>query len=125
MPCVCCHQRRIAASVKISDRHSVHTDQELRKPGFLNGRGSIRSVASRRRRLCNRHGGPRRDWSCRIGVYGKWGEGKTSLLRFIETQARADGLISCWINPSQAEDAADLWRVVMDAFSMRLIGRNS
>src|ERR1035441_8003958 len=46
-----------------------------------------------------------KDWSCRIGIYGKWGEGKTSLLRFVETQAQADGLISFWINPSQAESA--------------------
>ena len=57
-----------------------------------------------------------KDWSCRIGIYGKWGEGKTSLLRFVETQAQADGLISFWINPSQAESADGLWRVVLEAF---------
>jgi hypothetical protein len=57
-----------------------------------------------------------KDWSCRIGIYGKWGEGKTSLLRFVETQADSDGLISFWVNPSQAENADGLWRVVLDAF---------
>ena len=56
------------------------------------------------------------DWSCRIGVFGGWGSGKTSLLKFVETQASADGLISFWVNPSQAENADDLWRVVLTAF---------
>jgi hypothetical protein len=60
--------------------------------------------------------GTPKDWSCRIGVYGKWGEGKTSLLRFVETQADADGLISFWVNPSQAESSDDLWRIVLEAF---------
>jgi hypothetical protein len=57
-----------------------------------------------------------RDWSCRIGIYGKWGEGKTSLLRFVETQAHSDGLVSFWVNPSQAENADGLWQVVLEAF---------
>jgi predicted KAP-like P-loop ATPase len=56
------------------------------------------------------------DWSCRIGIYGKWGEGKTSLLRFVETQAQDAGLISFWINPSEAQDADDLWRSIINAF---------
>src|SRR5260370_26175480 len=56
------------------------------------------------------------DWSCRIGIYGKWGEGKTSLLRFVETHAESDGLISFWVNPTQAESADGLWRVVLEAF---------
>ena len=57
-----------------------------------------------------------RDWSCRIGIYGKWGEGKTSLLRFVETQAHSDGLVSFWVNPSHAENADGLWQVVLEAF---------
>jgi KAP family P-loop domain len=55
-------------------------------------------------------------WSCRIGVFGKWGEGKTTLLKFVETQAQDDGLISFWINPSEAQTLDDLWRVVLQAF---------
>ncbi len=57
-----------------------------------------------------------KDWSCRIGIYGKWGDGKTSLLKFVETQADSDGLISFWVNPSQADSADSLWRVVLEAF---------
>ncbi len=56
------------------------------------------------------------DWSCRVGIYGEWGEGKTSLLKFVETQAQADGLICFWVNPSQAESADGLWRIVLEAF---------
>jgi hypothetical protein len=57
-----------------------------------------------------------RDWSCRIGIYGKWGEGKTSLLRFVESQARSDGIVSFWVNPSHAENADDLWQIVLESF---------
>jgi hypothetical protein len=56
------------------------------------------------------------EWSCRIGIFGKWGEGKTSLMRFVETQAQADGLISFWINPSEAQDVDGLWRIVLEDF---------
>lgn len=56
------------------------------------------------------------NWSCRIGVFGKWGQGKTSLLRLVEAQASRDGLISFWINPSQANDMDGLWRIVLEAF---------
>ncbi len=57
-----------------------------------------------------------KDWSCRIGIYGKWGEGKTSLMRFVETQANSDGLVSFWVNPSHAENVDGLWRIVLEAF---------
>ncbi len=55
-------------------------------------------------------------WSCRVGVYGKWGEGKTSVLRFVETLAQQEDVTTFWINPSRAEDANDLWRIIMDEF---------
>ena len=33
--------------------------------------------------------GPK-DWSVRVGVYGEWGTGKTSVLKFIETLSQKD-----------------------------------
>jgi hypothetical protein len=35
----------------------------------------------------------------RIGIYGGWGEGKTSVLRLIETAVRAEGHAVVWITP--------------------------
>jgi len=35
----------------------------------------------------------------RIGIYGGWGEGKTSVLRLIETRLRAEGHPVAWITP--------------------------
>jgi len=35
----------------------------------------------------------------RIGIYGGWGEGKTSVLRLMETRLRAKGHPVVWITP--------------------------
>ena len=37
--------------------------------------------------------GPR-DWSVRIGVYGEWKSGKTSVINFVNSMAREDGHIT-------------------------------
>lgn len=35
-----------------------------------------------------------------VGIYGKWGEGKTTVLKFIETEIKKDSRIICiWFNP--------------------------
>jgi hypothetical protein len=53
--------------------------------------------------------GPK-DWSVRIGVYGEWGTGKTSVLKFISTLAQTAGHIVIWFDPWQHSSKADLWR---------------
>jgi hypothetical protein len=39
------------------------------------------------------------DWSVRIGIYGSWGEGKTAILKFVNTIAREDNQIVVLFNP--------------------------
>ena len=39
------------------------------------------------------------DWSVRVGVFGKWGEGKSSVLHFIERMLEDDGHLVFWFNP--------------------------
>lgn len=50
-----------------------------------------------------------KEWCLRIGVYGRWGEGKTTVLSFIEEFARGDGNMVVWFNPWAAEDRFQLW----------------
>lgn len=50
------------------------------------------------------------EWSARIGVYGEWGTGKTSVLRFVASMAERDGHIVAWFDPWAYSSKADLWR---------------
>jgi len=49
------------------------------------------------------------DWSIRVGVYGKWGEGKTSVLKFLQAIAEEEGHIVVWFNPWAIRDKDELW----------------
>jgi hypothetical protein len=50
------------------------------------------------------------DWSLRIGVYGRWGEGKTSVLRFVETLATVDrSAVIVWFNPWAIGATEEIW----------------
>ena len=53
--------------------------------------------------------GPR-EWSVRIGVYGEWGSGKTSVLQFIEAMARKDEHVIFSFNPWQFQTTEALWK---------------
>ena len=53
----------------------------------------------------------------RIGVYGGWGEGKTSVLKMVENQARRANLPVCWFSVWSAETQRDLWSNLIDALS--------
>jgi KAP family P-loop domain len=49
------------------------------------------------------------DWSVRVGIYGEWGSGKTSVLRFIGVMA-ANEHIAIPFNPWQFRSTDQLWR---------------
>ena len=58
------------------------------------------------------------DWSVRIGIYGEWGTGKTSVLEFITAMAKHDGQIVIRFNPWQHSSKDALWRAfVLAIFS--------
>lgn len=63
--------------------------------------------------------GPR-DWSVRIGVYGEWGSGKTSVLRFIESMAEKEGHIVFSFNPWQFQSPDDLWKAFVKGIFSRI-----
>lgn len=46
--------------------------------------------------------------SVRVGVFGRWGDGKTSILSLVACQVQAAGGTAIWFNPWPADSAADL-----------------
>lgn len=50
------------------------------------------------------------EWSTRIGLFGKWGEGKTSVLNFLELQQRKSGNVVIKYSPWGVSDEQELWK---------------
>jgi len=59
-------------------------------------------------------------WSVRVGVYGEWGTGKTSVLEFVETMARADGHVALRFNPWEFSDSSALWNAFVISLDAEL-----
>ncbi|MGC1414342.1 MAG: P-loop NTPase fold protein [Candidatus Acidiferrum sp.] len=49
------------------------------------------------------------DWSVRIGVFAKWGEGKTTVLKFLETMLKEKGSIVFTFSPWSVQSWEQLW----------------
>jgi hypothetical protein len=49
-------------------------------------------------------------WSVRVGIYGEWGTGKTSVLRFVESMASQAGHIVVWFDPWEYTSKPELWK---------------
>ena len=49
------------------------------------------------------------EWSTRIGLYGRWGEGKSSVLNFLESQQTELGNIVIKFSPWGASTEAQVW----------------
>ena len=57
------------------------------------------------------------EWSVRIGVFGKWGSGKTTVLRYVEEQARQDKHPVLRFNPWHYDDQDALLLAFFEALS--------
>ena len=56
-----------------------------------------------------------------IGIYGEWGEGKSSVLRFIEENLKKDSnIIVCNFNPWRFKDEVQLLKGYFDFFASQL-----
>src|SRR5260370_2619321 len=49
------------------------------------------------------------DWSARIGVFGKWGSGKSTVLRFAEQMLLESRNVVFWFKPWAAQNWEHLW----------------
>lgn len=54
------------------------------------------------------------EWSVRVGIYGEWGSGKTSVLNFIESMAKRDGHLIFHFNPWKYHNKDNLWKAFVD-----------
>jgi hypothetical protein len=54
------------------------------------------------------------DWSCRIGVFGEWGSGKTSLCDMLRERCEAKGDVFIWLSAWEVDDTAKLWDSLFD-----------
>jgi hypothetical protein len=55
------------------------------------------------------------EWSIRVGIYGEWGTGKTSVLQFIAGMAAEDEHVLIRFNPWQHSSKQALWNSFVDA----------
>ena len=55
------------------------------------------------------------DWSLRVGIYGSWGTGKTTVLGFVEHIVGQRGHIPVWFNPWGHGDKHEMFGELADA----------
>jgi predicted KAP-like P-loop ATPase len=55
------------------------------------------------------------EWSTRIGLFGKWGEGKTSVLNFLDQEQREAGNVVIKYSPWGISNENELWKNFGDA----------
>lgn len=58
--------------------------------------------------------------SLRIGIHGGWGEGKTSVLKLIECQLRAEGHHAVWLSPWASSSREDLLAALFAKLAVEL-----
>ncbi|MFP5231159.1 MAG: P-loop NTPase fold protein, partial [Acidobacteriota bacterium] len=63
------------------------------------------------------------DWSARIGVYGKWGEGKSTVLHFLEEMLK-EGNVVFYFTPWAVQQMDELWAEFGDALLTALRAAN-
>lgn len=55
------------------------------------------------------------EWSLRVAIYGKWGEGKTSTLNFVKQMAESEGHVVLTISPWNADSNGAMWLMLTTA----------
>lgn len=49
------------------------------------------------------------EWSVRVGLLAPWGEGKTTVCKWVASRAKKDGHIPVWYSPWSAKTDSELW----------------
>jgi hypothetical protein len=49
------------------------------------------------------------NWSARIGIFGKWGEGKSTVLHFLEEMLKPEGNVVFYFAPWAVQELDELW----------------
>ena len=62
----------------------------------------------------------RPDWSVRLGLYGDWGEGKSSVLRLVKNMAPEDEFVIVEFSPSSVSTSTELWKSFISSVTQAL-----
>lgn len=52
------------------------------------------------------------DLSIRVGIFGEWGSGKTTIANWISSWLTKDGHITIWISPWSCKTLAETWKII-------------
>src|SRR5229473_1332430 len=64
------------------------------------------------------------DWSARIGIFGKWGEGKSTVLQFAEQMLKEKNNVVFPFSPWAVQNWNDLWEEFGNSLLGALAGAN-
>lgn len=96
-----------------SENESTNANEILHKSGFDNPLTNPDDDQLNRKRFINQIypylTNLKPEWSVRVGLLAPWGEGKTTVCRWIAKQAEKDGHIPVWFCPWSARTDAQLW----------------
>lgn len=62
----------------------------------------------------------RPDWSVRLGLYGDWGEGKSSVLRLLKHMSPEDEFVIVEFSPSSVTTSTELWNSFLSSVTQAL-----
>lgn len=97
----------------LSKKEFPHGNETLHKSGFDNPLTNPDDDQLNRKRFINQIypylTNLEPEWSVRVGLLAPWGEGKTTVCRWIAKQAKKDGHIPVWFSPWSARTDAQLW----------------
>lgn len=63
-----------------------------------------------------------KEWSVRIGVYGDWGAGKSTVLHYVEEFAKADNHRVIWLNPWKFDHEGLMWHSFVESVAASVYG---
>ncbi|MBD3156224.1 hypothetical protein GF369_00180 [Candidatus Peregrinibacteria bacterium] len=63
------------------------------------------------------------EWSVRIGVFGKWGSGKTSILNLVDSFAEEDNQFVAWFKPWGLNNAEQVWVHFLDSVEKSFLNK--
>lgn len=110
---------------KFSIIKKISEDIKFENPNFNSPIDKIKDDKLNRKKIASRvfniiKNTPVND-NLRIGIYGKWGEGKTSSMKMIEDLCVQEEFMTVWFNPWVYDNNSDYWLGLINSIENALI----